>query len=76
MIVGEIFPCLDLLDQRGLDFGFSVGRMPLSAQQGLLINEDLVDAVTLTKNTISGNGILNLRVTGVYAWNYTFREVL
>ena len=66
---GEIFPCLDLLDQRGLDFGFSVGRMPLSAQQGLLINEDLVDAVTLTKNTISGNGILNLRVTGVYAWS-------
>lgn len=66
---GEIFPYLDLLDQHGLDYGFSVGRMPLSAQQGLLINEDQIDAVTLTKNTISGNGILNLRVTGVYSWS-------
>ncbi|MCA9213301.1 MAG: hypothetical protein KDB27_09565 [Planctomycetales bacterium] len=66
---GEIFPCLDINDSRWLDWGFSVGRMPLLAQQGLLINEDLLDAVTLTRNTIYGDDLLNLRMTGVYAWS-------
>lgn len=65
---GEIFPRLDPYDTRMLDYGFSVGRMPLLAQQGLLINEDMIDAVTLTRNTLSGHGNLNLRMTGVYSW--------
>ena len=33
---GEVFPHLDPLDVLRLDYGFSVGRMPLLAQQGLL----------------------------------------
>eukprot|EP00913_Durusdinium_trenchii_P035260 g32990.t1 len=66
---GEIFPNLDPFDVRGLDIGFSVGRQPMSFQQGLLINEDMIDAVTVTQNTLNGNGNLNLRATGVYAWN-------
>lgn len=65
---GEIFPCLDPYDSRLLDIGFSVGRMPLLAQQGLLINEDMIDAVTVTRNTLNGNGNLNFRITGVYSW--------
>ncbi len=65
---GEIFPNLDPYDTRMLDYGFSVGRMPLLAQQGLLINEDMIDAVTVTRNTLYGHGNLNLRMTGVYAW--------
>jgi hypothetical protein len=65
---GEIFPRLDPYDSRMLDYGFSVGRMPLLAQQGLLINEDMIDAVTMTRNTLNGHGNLNLRTTGVYSW--------
>ncbi len=65
---GEIFPNLDPYDTRFLDYGFSIGRMPLLAQQGLLINEDMIDAVTVTRNTLNGHGNLNLRATGVYSW--------
>lgn len=63
---GEIFPNLDPYDVHRYDVGFSVGRQPMSFQQGLLINEDMVDAVTVTRNTINGGDILNMRVTGVY----------
>ena len=66
---GEIFPWLDPYDSHLTDFGFAVGRMPLLAQQGLLINEDMIDALTVTRNTLNGHGNLNLRMTGVYAWN-------
>lgn len=66
---GEIFPNLDPFDFGTLDIGFSVGRQPMSFQQGLLINEDRIDATTVTRNTVSGMGNLNLRMTGVYAWD-------
>ena len=63
--VNEIFPDLDPY----LDLGFSVGRQPMSFQRGLMLNEDMIDAVSVTRNTLYGNGNLNLRVTGVFAWN-------
>lgn len=66
---GEIFPDIDLEDSEALDVGFSVGRQPLSIQQGLLINEDMIDAATVTRNTISGTGNLNMRITKVFAWD-------
>lgn len=66
---GEIFPQLDPYDSKQLDYGFSVGRMPLLAQQGLLINEDKIDAVTVTRNTLYLPGVTNIRITGVYAWD-------
>ena len=66
---GEIFPNLDPFDTRELDFGFSVGRQPLTFQRGLLINEDMIDATSVTRNTIYGDGLLNLRATGVFGWN-------
>jgi hypothetical protein len=65
---GEIFPNLDPYDSMPLDYGFSVGRQPMLFQQGLLINEDRIDALTVTKNTLSRGAILNLRATGVFAW--------
>lgn len=71
---GELFPYLDPYDSKGLDWGFSVGRMPILAQQGLLINEDMIDALTVTRNTLNGYGNLNLRMTGVYAWNSVNRN--
>jgi hypothetical protein len=66
---GELFPMLDPYDSEFLDIGFSVGRMPLLAQQGLLINEDTIDAVTVTRNTVNNGANLNQRITGVFAWN-------
>lgn len=71
---GEVFPFLDPYDTKWLDIGFSVGRMPILAQQGLLINEDMIDAVTATRNTIYGLKNLNLRATGFYAWNRVNRN--
>lgn len=71
---GEIFPWLDPWDTQALDYGFSIGRQPLSLQRGLLINESRLDAVTVTRNTLYGNGILNLRISGMYAWNQINRN--
>ncbi len=65
----EIFPGIDPFDTELLDYGFSVGRQAMSFQRGLLVNEDMIDAVTVTRNTLYGNGNLNLRMTGVFAWN-------
>lgn len=71
---GEIFPNLDPYDIEALDYGFSIGRQPMSFQQGLLINEDMIDAATVTRNTLNGHGNLNLRMTGVYGWNRIHRN--
>ena len=65
----EIFPGLDPYDTEFLDLGFSVGRQAMSFQRGLMLNEDMIDAVTVTRNTLFGGGNLNLRMTGVFAWN-------
>ena len=73
---GEIFPNLDPYDTMALDYGFSVGRQPMSFQQGLLLNEDRIDALTITRNTLNGDGNLNLRATAVYAWNEINRHNL
>jgi hypothetical protein len=72
--LGEIFPNLDRTDSEMLDIGFSVGRQTLVLQRGLLINEDRIDAVTLTRNTLYGGGNLNLRITGFHAWNKVNRS--
>ena len=45
---GEIFPNLDKEDKHGLDYGFSVGRQPISFQEGMLINDN-IDAIGVTK---------------------------
>ena len=71
---GEIFPGLDLYDSKGLDYGFSVGRQPLLIQDGLLINADMLDAVTVTRNTLNGHGNLNFRATGMFAWDEVHRN--
>lgn len=73
---GEIFPRLDPSESRTLDYGFSVGRQPMLFQQGLMVNEDMIDALTITRNTMYGNGNLNMRATAVYAWNAINRNNL
>lgn len=71
---GEIFPNLDPYDRLSLDYGFSVGRQPMFFQQGLLLNDDRIDALTITRNTLYGNGNLNFRGTFAYAWNQINRH--
>ena len=66
--LGEIFPGLDWNDSGGLDIGISVGRQPLSFQDGLLINEDAIDAVGLTRANVKMGGLVNTRITGLFAW--------
>ena len=70
---GEIFPGLDPEETRALDFGFSVGRQPIRFQEGLLIN-DFVDSVGITRNNLRPKGTVNLRITGLFAWNQINRN--
>lgn len=73
---GEIFPRLDPRDKRDLDIGFSVGRQQISFQDGLLI-DDRLDSVGITRNNIRVSGwdwLVNLRVTGLFAWNEVHRD--
>ncbi|MFQ5568276.1 MAG: hypothetical protein ACE5G0_01290 [Rhodothermales bacterium] len=66
--LGELFPALDWDDSGGLDYGLSVGRQPLSFQDGLLINEDAIDAVGLTRANVRLGSLVNVRITGLFAW--------
>lgn len=67
--LGELFPGLDSNDRRPLDLGISVGRQPLLLQGGLLVNDDAIDMVALTKNSILPPGGSTMRLSGIFAWN-------
>ena len=71
--IGEIFPNLDRNDNLPLDIGFTVGRQPLSFQEGMLINVDSIDAAGITRDSLSVFGVPDFRITGLYAWNNIFR---
>ncbi|HSR51800.1 MAG TPA: hypothetical protein VLV83_13305 [Acidobacteriota bacterium] len=71
--IGEIFPNLDPEERGSFDIGFSVGRQPINFQEGLLVN-DFLDAVGITRNNLKPGGTVNLRVTGLYAWNQINRN--
>lgn len=66
--LGEIFPNLDRDDSAGLDLYFSVGRQPLAFQDGLLINEDMVDMVGLTRANMKIGPLINTRLSGIFGW--------
>ena len=66
---GEIFPNLDKEDKHGFDYGFSVGRQPISFQEGMLINDN-IDAVGITKiNWKFPSSAVNFRWTTLFGWN-------
>jgi len=65
---GEIFPALDRSDKRALDYGFGIGRQPLFFQDGVMLN-DIVDAITITRNSVRWNGVSNFRLTALAAFN-------
>ena len=64
---GEIFPNLDPFDTQAIDYGFSIGRQPVFVQSGIFIAADFLDAVSVTRNTLAGNGVLNSRMTFMFA---------
>ena len=49
--LGSLFPVFDRAGVIPLDFGFTVGRQPITFQEGILIN-DTLDAVGLIRNNI------------------------
>ncbi len=69
---GEIFANADPEDRHSLDWGFAVGRQPILAQDGLLIN-DTIDAVGVVRNNILIDDVSNLRATFLYGWNEIHR---
>ena len=66
--IGNLFPDLDRAGLTPVDFGFTVGRQPITFQEGILIN-DTVDAVGFVRNNLVFPNTSNLRISGMYAWN-------
>lgn len=66
---GEIFPGLDKNDHLGLDYGLSVGRQPLRLQEGLILEDDSIDLVGITRNALLMGGASHLKVSSIFAWN-------
>ena len=66
--LGEIFPNLDKDDSSGWDIYFSVGRQPLAFQDGMLLDENSMDMLGLTRANVRMGGAVNTRITGVFGW--------
>jgi len=66
---GEIFPKLAASDRHNLDYGFSIGRQPLLLQDGLLVNDDKIDMISVTRNPLFPAGAATVRLSGLFAWN-------
>ena len=66
--IGSLFPNLDRAGMKPVDFGFSVGRQPITFQEGIIIN-DTVDAVGFIRNNIVIPGTSNFRVSGMWGWD-------
>ena len=69
---GELFPNLDPHDEKSLDYGFAIGRMPLNFQDGIMIN-DSVDAIGITRASMFLGGASAARLTGLFGWNQIHR---
>ena len=66
--LGSLLPVLDRKGMTPLDFGFTVGRQPITFQEGIIVN-DTVDAVGFVRNNIVFPGTSNLRISGMWAWD-------
>jgi hypothetical protein len=72
--IAELLPNLDKKDRRSLDYYISVGRQPLSFQDGALVNEDQMDMLGLTKANLKIGKLINTRITGVWGWGQITRH--
>ena len=66
---GEIFPGLDQGDKLSLDYGLSIGRQPLTLQDGLLVNDDSIDMIAITRNALLPGIGSHMRVSALFGWN-------
>lgn len=64
---GELFPNLDPTDRKSLDYGFAIGRMPLSFQGGIMIN-DSIDAIGISRASMFLFGASASRLTALASW--------
>jgi hypothetical protein len=67
--LGELFPKLDESDRRSLDYGFAAGRQPLTLQDGILVNDNSVDMISVTRNALLIPGGSTLRLSAFFAWD-------
>ena len=65
---GSLFPNLDFMGTKPVDYGFSVGRQAFTFQNAILINETL-DSIGIVRNNIRFAGISGMRSTFLYGWN-------
>lgn len=73
--IGEIFPRLDPADRGIFDVGFAIGRQPLFFQEGIMINDDMVDGLGITRDTIMIPGLsIDTRMTLFLGWNDVNRD--
>jgi hypothetical protein len=70
--LGSTFPDLDRKGLLPLDFGYTIGRQPLTYQNGELIN-DSVTAVGLVRNSIHLPYTSNVLISGFYGWDHVQR---
>ena len=66
--LGSLVPNLDPSGTTLLDFGFTVGRQPITFQEGIIIN-DTIDALGFVRNNQVFPGTSNLRIAGMWGWN-------
>lgn len=73
--IGEIFPRWDPQDRGIFDVGFSIGRQPLFFQEGIMVNDDMVDGLGITRDTIMIPGLsVDTRLTLFFGWNDVNRD--
>ncbi len=67
--LGELFPNWDKGDRRNYDYGISLGRQPLTLQDGILVADDSIDMIALTRNALLPSFGSHMRLSGIFAWN-------
>jgi hypothetical protein len=67
--VGEMFPRLDKNDRRSLDYGLSIGRQPLTLQDGILVNDDSIDLLGVTRDHLQPSWASKLKVSAIFGWS-------
>lgn len=69
----EMFPSLDPLDTKALDYAFSVGRQPILLQDGILL-DDTIDAVGVVQNAVHTPWTSGVRLNVIYGWDHIHRN--
>jgi hypothetical protein len=63
--LSSLFPRIDPNGTKSLDYNFSIGRQPFSFQDGIMINDDLDDAIGINRTSAFFLGASALRSTAI-----------